>query len=278
MFKIGEFSKLCRVPTSVLRYYDEIGLLKPERVDPFTGYRYYSLSQLPRLNHILALRDLDLSLTEIDTIMNDQITVEEMKGMLRLKQAQLAQQQAEVQAKLQRVRMRLTQIESENTMPEYEVVVKPAAAMKIASIREVVSTVEQMPVRSGAMFTALVDWLKTKDQQPAGPALAMYYNPEYVEFDIDVENAIVVNDTLEDGEFNTADFTIAVRQLPTIDLVASTVHRGDFDNLINAWQALARWIEQNDYELIHPPSREFYLSGPGEEPVAEVQYLVQSKG
>jgi effector-binding domain-containing protein len=173
--------------------------------------------------------------------------------------------------------MRLKQIESENTMPEYEVVVKPAEAMKIASIREVVPAVEQMPIRSGAMFTALVNWLKTKDQQPAGPALAMYYNPEYVESDIDVENAIVVNSNLEKGEFAYTDFIITVRDLPQIDLVASTVHRGDFDNLINAWQELARWIEQNDYELIHPPSREFYLSGPGEEPVAEVQYLVKPK-
>ena len=277
MFKIGEFSKVCRIPTSVLRYYDEIGIFKPDQVDPFTGYRYYSLSQLPRLNRILALRDLDLSLTEIESIMSNQITLEEIKGMLRLKHIQLTQQQSEIQAKLQLVHSRLRQIESENTMPEYEVIVKPAEAMKIASIREIVPTVSQMPVRSSIMFNAIVEWLHGRNQQPAGPALAMYYNPEYVEVDIDVENALIVDSKLETGNFSHSDFTISIREIPPIELVASTIHRGNFDNLINAWQALARWIEQNSYELIHPPSREFYLSGPGEEPVAEVQYLVKRK-
>jgi DNA-binding transcriptional MerR regulator len=50
MFKIGDFSRLSRVSVKALRYYDEIGLLKPVRVDQFTGYRYYSADQLPRLN------------------------------------------------------------------------------------------------------------------------------------------------------------------------------------------------------------------------------------
>jgi len=62
MFKIGEFSKLSQVTVKTLRYYDEIGLLKPAEVDRFTSYRYYSVDQLPRLNRILALKDLGLSL------------------------------------------------------------------------------------------------------------------------------------------------------------------------------------------------------------------------
>ena len=277
MFKIGEFSQLCQVTTSVLRYYDEIGIFEPAYVDPFTGYRYYSLQQLPRLNRILSLRDLDLSLTEIDQIINEQTSLNEIKGMLRLKQVQLTQQQTDLTARIQRIQMRLQQIESEQIMPEYEVVVKPAAAIKIASIREVVPTVDQMPARCDAMFSAIIKWFETQQQQPAGPALAQYYNPEYVEADIDVENGIVVNADLDTGEFVFGEFTITVRELPAIGQVASTVHRGSFDNLINAWRALARWIENNGYELIHPPSREFYLSGPDEEPVAEVQYLVKNK-
>ena len=62
MFKIGEFSKLSQVTVKTLRYYDEIGLLKPAEVDRFTSYRYYSARQLPRLHRILALKDLGLSL------------------------------------------------------------------------------------------------------------------------------------------------------------------------------------------------------------------------
>ena len=56
MIKIGEFSKLSLVSIKALRYYDEMDLLKPIEVDRFTGYRYYSASQLPRLHRILALK------------------------------------------------------------------------------------------------------------------------------------------------------------------------------------------------------------------------------
>lgn len=275
MFKIGEFSRLCRVPSSVLRYYDALGIFKPERVDPFTGYRYYTLDQLPRLNRILALRDLDLSLAEIESIVNEQISVDEIKGMLRLKQAELSQQQAAVRARLRRVEVRLKQMESEHKMPEYEVVVKAAAAMKIASIRAIVPAVEQMPARCGAMFEAVAAWLATQQQRPHGPALAIYYDPEYVETNIDVENAFVVNDALADGAYPYGDYTITVRELPPIDQVASTIHRGDFDGLANGWQALARWLDQNGYATAGPPSREFYLSAPGELPVAEIQIPVK---
>jgi DNA-binding transcriptional MerR regulator len=57
MLRIGDFSRLSRVSVKALRYYDEIGLLKPVEVDRFTGYRYYSAEQLPRLNRIVALKD-----------------------------------------------------------------------------------------------------------------------------------------------------------------------------------------------------------------------------
>lgn len=62
MFKIGDFSKFSRVSVKTLRYYDEIGLLKPETVDSNTGYRYYSAEQLPRLNSIVGLKELGMNL------------------------------------------------------------------------------------------------------------------------------------------------------------------------------------------------------------------------
>lgn len=80
MFKIGEFSKLSLVPAKTLRYYDQIGLLKPNEVDHFTGYRYYSASQLPRLNRILALKDLGLSLEEIGRLLDEELTAAQIRG------------------------------------------------------------------------------------------------------------------------------------------------------------------------------------------------------
>jgi DNA-binding transcriptional MerR regulator len=74
MLKIGDFSSLARVSIKTLRYYDERELLSPTHVDPETGYRYYSASQLPRLHRILALRDLGFSLEQIATCLQEQVT------------------------------------------------------------------------------------------------------------------------------------------------------------------------------------------------------------
>jgi DNA-binding transcriptional MerR regulator len=99
MFKIGDFSKLSRVSVITLRYYDELGLLKPAQVDRFTGYRYYSLDQLPRLNHILALKDLGFSLEETARLLNDMLSPAQMRELLRAKQAEIQQRVAEEQAR-----------------------------------------------------------------------------------------------------------------------------------------------------------------------------------
>ena len=49
MFAIGEFSKICQVSVKTLHHYDRIDLLKPQKVDPFTGYRYYEKEQMERM-------------------------------------------------------------------------------------------------------------------------------------------------------------------------------------------------------------------------------------
>jgi DNA-binding transcriptional MerR regulator len=76
MFTVGEFSRIARVSKRLLRYYDEIGLLKPIHIDKFTGYRYYSAEQMPRLNRILALKDLGLSLDQIQRLLKDQVSTD----------------------------------------------------------------------------------------------------------------------------------------------------------------------------------------------------------
>ncbi len=87
MIKIGELSKLAQVPIATLRYYDQVGLLKPIQVDDFTGYRYYSVNQLPRLNRILALKGLGFTLEQIAGALDEGLAVEQMRGMLRLRHA-----------------------------------------------------------------------------------------------------------------------------------------------------------------------------------------------
>src|SRR5512140_84267 len=100
MIKIGDFSKLAHVSVKTLHHYDELGLLTPAHVDRYSGYRYYALDQLAVLNRILALKDLGLSLDQITQLLHEDLSIAEMRGMLRLKQMELASQVAEEQAAL----------------------------------------------------------------------------------------------------------------------------------------------------------------------------------
>src|SRR5262249_20222975 len=120
MLKIGEFSKLVQVSVPTLRYYDQVGLLKPVEVDRSTGYRYYSASQLPRLHRILALKGLGFSLEQIAGVLAEGLTPEQMRGMLRLRHAQISQQLTEMQSQLVEVEVRLQQIEREDAISSYD--------------------------------------------------------------------------------------------------------------------------------------------------------------
>ena len=71
LYKIGEFSKLTNVPIKTLRYYDEINLFKPQEIDLFSGYRYYSKEQIDDLIVILNLKDVGFSLEEIKKYKNN---------------------------------------------------------------------------------------------------------------------------------------------------------------------------------------------------------------
>jgi DNA-binding transcriptional MerR regulator len=65
LMPIGRFSRLTGVGVKALRHYDEVGLLVPAAVDDETGYRFYSLDQVDRVEAIRLLRRLDMPLDEI---------------------------------------------------------------------------------------------------------------------------------------------------------------------------------------------------------------------
>lgn len=88
MYSIGVFSQVNKVTTKTLRHYDEIGLLKPEHVDKFTGYRYYTSNQLPIMHKILTLKQMGLSLTEIKECLDNPSTIE---MYLKLKEREIAE-------------------------------------------------------------------------------------------------------------------------------------------------------------------------------------------
>ena len=185
MFKIGDFSRLSFVTTQTLRYYDDIGLLKPANVDRFTGYRYYSAAQLPRLNYILALKDLGLSLDEINLLVQDSLTLTQMRDIFILKKNELQQQASDIERRLDRVENLLTQLEQEGKMSDYQIVVKKIEPLKIVSIRGTVPTYHDIM----QIGEKLLPVYKTHADKISGPFIAIYHDMEYREKDVDLEVA-----------------------------------------------------------------------------------------
>src|SRR5712671_3186451 len=113
MFRIGEFAQIAQVSGRQLRFYDQLGLLKPAQIDQQTGYRYYTVRQLPRLNSILALKELGLSLEQIGPLLKDEISPAELRSMLTLKRAQVERSLQEEEARLRHIESRIDQIDRE---------------------------------------------------------------------------------------------------------------------------------------------------------------------
>lgn len=115
-FTIGEISKLFKVKIATLRYYDEIGLLRPEFIDKKTNYRYYSTQQFERLNSIKYLRALDLPISEIIDFFNYR-EVDTLIEMLKKQETKVAKKKRELEIIETKISRRLLQIQDAISTP-----------------------------------------------------------------------------------------------------------------------------------------------------------------
>ena len=271
MIKIGDFSRLSQVSVKTLRYYDEVGLLKPVEVDRFTGYRYYSFDQLPRLNRVLALKDLGFSLEQIAQALDEGLTPDQLRGMLKLKRAEIQQRVEEEQERLARVEARLRQIEQEAMMSNYDVVIKKVPPLRVASIRGVIPTYSQQ----GTLWNELYAYLGQHRLSPNGPCLTIYHDEGYKERDVDAEVCQPI------GVGQSSEGRVKVYDLPGVETMACVIHHGPFTALTEAYTALTQWVEANGYRMVGP-DREVYLQPPAQSgsqtdsnTVTEIQFPVE---
>lgn len=273
MFKIGDFSKLVQVSVKTLRYYGKLELLKPAWIDRYSGYRYYTLEELPRLNRILALKDLGFSLEQIRELLRDDLSAAELRGMMRMKHAELERQVQSEQARLVRVEARLRQIEQEGAMPEYEVVLKCVPPQNVVGIRDVISGYLDM----GGLINELHAYLGARHValEATQPFMAVYYDTEHHDRGIDVEVAAALPRPLP------GTGRAFVHTLPGAETMACAVHQGSYQGLSAVYNALMSWIKGNGYRVTGP-NRDVYLQVPGSEPdatgtITEVQFPVEKK-
>jgi DNA-binding transcriptional MerR regulator len=277
MFRIGEFSRITRVTIDTLRHYDALGLLKPAEVDPFTGYRYYSARQLGSLNRILALKEVGFSLEEIARVLQEKLTNEELRGMLKAQLLRAEQEVMAAQMRQEHILARLNTLNLEDDMPEYDVTLKAVETLTIAAIRETVPTLEQMPQRCSEMFDVIERWVR-RQTLPLGPSMSIYYNEGFVRENIDTECSFILPDS-DPANVSTPEPPIEIKQLEAVPLMASTIATNDFykkpGGLSPAYNALAHWIENNGYRIVGPPRELFYGSAAKGDLTAEVQFPVE---
>ncbi|MFI1715619.1 MerR family transcriptional regulator [Streptomyces litmocidini] len=256
MFTIGDFARHGRVSVRMLRHYDAVGLLRPAHVDPHSGYRFYSADQLAQLNRVIALKDLGFTLEQVGAILRDELGAEELRGMLRLRQAELEAAVEAARARLAQVGARLRAIESEGRMSTQDVVVKKIPAVRVAELRAVAASFGPHDIGPviGPLYEELCGRLEAAGLTGFGPGIAYYEDAGRGDGSVLVHAAMTVPDgTVVEG--------VEVHVLPGVEEAATVVHRGSMDTVLPTAQTLARWIETNGYVSQHY-ARELYLECP----------------
>jgi DNA-binding transcriptional MerR regulator len=260
MYRIGAFSTLTQIPIKTLRYYDEVGVLIPARVERATGYRYYEAIQVQRLNRILVYRDLGFSLREIRALLADDVPADQVRGMLRRKREQLERDVLRERARLARASAWLDLLDGSGRLAAHEVAVRDHRSCLVASVRDVLASHDECE----RLFEEL-DHEIAAERYPAFQRGAIWHACADGAIDCEVFVVLPARVSLKGRG--------RLRELPGHQ-IASLVYRGDED-YPRAYRELRRWLAVSGVEVLGP-KREMFLadSDDADAPVTEIQFPI----
>ncbi len=245
LLKIGDFSRIAHVSIKTLRHYAHEGLLEPVWIDRFSGYRYYALDQLPRLNRVLALKDMGFSLDQIKGMLADDLAASELRGMLRLKQTELRMHLQEEQRRLMRVEKRLEQIEIEGLATGHDVLVKSIPASMAAHARIRAASLDQSDAAGEGLREMILQWCETNKVHINGPWFSMQESGSFSETNIELHLGVFVEEDSKIKE-KSSNCPIRLSRIKEIPLAACLL--GSTVNQIPQTE-LIQWIETNGYSI-----------------------------
>ncbi len=271
MFKIGDFARINKVSIKTLRHYDSLGLLRPEKIDPLTGYRYYSASQMPRLNKILTLKEVCFSLEEIALILDKDMNSEQIQTFLEIKQLEIAERIKSDQERLARVKNLLNLSKEEAFYSNYDITLKEFEPIQVAALRDFISGYSQQ----GPLWRELFIYLRKHRVKVLQGATVIYHYDKSTDGSIDTEIIAPIVDRFLESD------RIKYRLLEGVKEAATLVHKGSYQTLHLAYETMSKWIEENEYEIVQPP-REVYLKGhlmtkDANEYITELQFPVKKR-
>lgn len=239
MLQIGEFSKICQVSVKTLHHYDKIGLLVPADVDHFTGYRYYKAEQIDTMNYIKRLKRYGFTLEEIQRL----ITISDQKELidvLRKQCSKLKREQQEAAAILNELRTHISVFERTGDIMTYQkgytIEIKDSPKMNILATRAKMGVDE-----FGKYYGTLFERVPKECVTPTRLNGSRYYDKEFNQESSDIQVFIGIK------EETKADAVMAPCEC------ATTVHRGGYSTLSEAYGAVVSWIAKNGYETAGAP-------------------------
>lgn len=248
MLKIGEFSKLTQVSIRMLRYYDEIGLLKPAKIDLFTGYRMYSAEQIPTLQKIVLLRDTKFTTLEIKDIIqscNEADILEELEK----KKIQINKEIALEKQRIDKIDSAIKEIEEKKFKIHCNINFKNVEKMSILSTRDRIPTY----FHEGILWDKLSEFIRRENisvRQDMYNNIAIYHDIEHKDENVDVEVGILVNKIGENKD------GFVYREVEAAPKVAYAMVYGPYNNLAKAYEKLAYWLESHNEHMEDKPSRQ----------------------
>ena len=237
--KIGEFSQLMQVTVKTLRHYEQKGLLAPDEVDEWTGYRYYSIDQMQQLKDIRDLQRLGFSLDEIKDLFDDGShtpTIRQMTEKIRETEAQL---KALIARRNQLLDWRNARKEMK-TMEKFSIQSLPEII--VASHREVIPNY-------AALGPLCVEKTGPEMQRlgckclPPGYCFTIEHNKEYTPTDIDIEYCEQVEEMGHDSAI------IQFKRLPAIPRALCMKHMGPYERFYESFTEAFRYIEEHGFKV-----------------------------
>ncbi|SDZ38818.1 DNA-binding transcriptional regulator, MerR family [Evansella caseinilytica] len=274
MLSIGEFSKICEVSTKTLRYYDEIGLIHPDEINPENGYRYYSIRQLKTMLFINRLKSYHFSLEEIKTMveMEPDQSEEQLRSALHLKRRETQERIDALEYTMKQLSHDIENVENGIPIMAYldriEVQLVEMRPMNLLYLRQTMSS-NDYALGYGSYFSRLYKKIADEKLTLTGTPMTIYHNPEYNPTGNDTEFAIPIAEAVK-----------GTRNLPA-SLCAKSVLKGSYSELSSVYSKLREWTEKEKYELAGPPY-EIYVTDPNqaaaaEDIITEVHFPVKKK-
>lgn len=245
MYKIGELSQLCHIPVKTLRYYGSEGLLVPDEIDRFTGYRYYSASRLADCNRIISLKELGFSLEEIKKHL-DANKDEDILALVEAKCAELAEKSKEISLQLKKLNhIKKSLSEGDGTM--FHMAIRSGDTIRVAFQRRIYA--------AKADAEAMVEQMKTTlPKQLLGKrTVIVNYEIEYRESDFDLAACVEIMDRVPNSleyEEKTLAFSGEIATL--------VCNREQLDD---GYHAMLTQIHEIDYQIIGASYEIYYEDG-----------------